>query len=79
MKGRNTQNKVSLRLDYAMINHFTKELVFNQNESISKLDYETVKLNSNYKIGRFNSYNKDFWKGYNIITPEKAIQELKID
>jgi len=79
VKGRNTQNKVSLNFDYAMINHFIKELVFNQKETLSKTEYEAVKLNTDYKIGRFNSYKKDFWKGYNIITPEKAIQELKIE
>ena len=79
VKGRNTQNKVSLHFDYGMINQSIKELVFNRKEALTKMEYDAVKLNSDYEIGRFNSYNKDFWKGYNIITPENAIQELKID
>ncbi|HIP49388.1 MAG TPA: hypothetical protein EYG92_10555 [Lutibacter sp.] len=79
VKGRNTQNKVSLRFVFSMYNTFTKEIVFNDGQSLSKAKYDAVKLNSDYKIGRFTAYNKDFWKGYKIITPEKAIQELKID
>ncbi len=79
VKGRNTQNKVSLQFVFSLQNSFTKEVVFNETKPISKADFETVQLNSEFKIGRFNSYKKDFWKGYNIIIPEKAIQELKID
>jgi len=78
VKGRNTQNKVSLQFQFSIYNDFIKEIVFNNNETITNNAYESVKLNSNYTIGRFNSYNKEFWNGYNIITPEKAIQELKI-
>lgn len=79
VSGRNTQNKVNLQLNFLMYDTAINEIIFNTRQTISNTKYEAVKLNSDYKIGRFNRYNKDFWKGYNIITPEKAIQELSVD
>ena len=79
VKGRNTQNKVSMRLDVMIKNKSTKELVFNKATTVTKSSYDAFKNQSDYTIKRFNSYDKSFWKGYPIITPENAIRELTID
>lgn len=79
VKGKNKQNEVSFQMHIAIQNYDKKEMVFTSPNSLSKETYESLKLKNDFEIGEFNAYNKQFWKGYNIITPEKAIQELKIE
>jgi hypothetical protein len=79
VSGRKTQNKLSFQMTISIHNYDKKEVVFNHIESDSKSSFESFEPKANFTTGRFNSYNKKFWQGYNIITPEKAIQELKIE
>ncbi len=79
VRGRNKQNEVSLQMTISIYSQNKKEIVFNHPQSILKATYKDFKPNIDFEIGRFNSYNKQFWSGYNILTPEKAIQELKIE
>ena len=79
ISGKNTQNKLSFQMTVSIHNYDKKEVVFNHVEKDSKTNYESYKPKADFKTGKFNSYNKKFWQGYNILTPEKAIQELKIE
>jgi hypothetical protein len=78
VKGRNTQNKVKIALDVELKDQMVKEIIFNNYNTSTKTIYSKFKNNNNFNIDRFNSYKKDFWNGYTIITPEKEIKELKL-
>jgi hypothetical protein len=79
VKGRNTQNKVSLRMIISMHNHDVKEIVFMQPKAIFESEYKDLKQKNDFKIGRFNAYDKNFWNEYNILTPKKAIRQISIE
>ncbi len=79
VKGRNTQNKVSLRMIISMHNHDVKEIVFKQPKAIFESEYKDLKQKNDFKIGRFNAYDKNFWNEYNILTPKKAIRQISIE
>jgi len=38
-----------------------------------------LKPNMSYETTHLTQYDNSFWDSYNILTPEKAIQELKIE
>jgi len=79
VKGRRKQNQVSLRFKFYSQYTSKLEMVFNNNIAINKETYQNYKPSAQkIERKRFNQYNKHFWKGYTIITPEKAIEELKI-
>lgn len=78
-KGKKRINKVLLDLNYQSTQYHTSEIVVSDIKPISKSDYESfTPVSQVQKTRRFN-YDPDFWKGYNILTPEKALQEIKIE
>ncbi len=79
VKGRRKQNQISFQMNIQIINYSTKEIVFTDSEFLPKSMFEAFKPKSDFQIKRLDSYDSSFWNGYKIITPEKAIKELKIE
>jgi len=79
VKGRRKQNEVAFQMNIQIVNESTKELVFTAPESVSQSSFENFKPDLDIEIKRVNSYDSHFWDGYNIITPEQAIKNLKIE
>lgn len=79
VKGKSRINKVEVNFDLYILNQNKFEAVFTNYSPISKSDYENFKPYPKFSQTSLNQYDTHFWDGYNILTPEKAIQELKID
>ena len=79
VKGRNKQNEVSFSMNIQIHNRTIKELVLNQVEKSSLATFESFEPENVVKTTRLSAYDTSFWNGYNILTPEKAIKELKIE
>ncbi len=78
-KGRKRINKVFLDLNYQSTQFHTSEIVVSNVKLISKSDFDSFTPVSQVQKTRRFSYDPGFWKGYNILTPEKALQEIKIE
>lgn len=78
-KGKKRINKVLLDLNYLSTQFHTSEIVVSDIKPISKSEYESFTPVSQIQKTRRFSYDPNFWKGYNILTPEKALQEIKIE
>lgn len=79
VKGRNKQNEVSFDMNIQIHNRTIKELVLTQVEKSTAAAFESFEPKNGVKTTRLNAYDTSFWNGYNILTPEKAIKELKIE
>jgi len=79
VKGRNKQNEVSFDMNIQIHNKSTKEIVLNKVNKTTQASFEAFQPKNTGQITRFNAYDTSFWNGYNILTPEKAIKELKIE
>lgn len=77
VKGRRKQNELSMKIDMAFGNRNKKEIVFFDTEIISTSDYNSATTNT-IKPVYMPRYNSEFWKGYNIIEPNKAIRDFTI-
>ena len=78
VKGRRKQNELALHLDMRVITTQKSELVIFESEDISSSDYENAKENSKVKATYMSQYDPEFWKGYTIMEPNKAIQAFKV-
>lgn len=77
VKGRRKQNELRLNLDFRMQNINKWELVVFENQLIDKSEFESFKEDKSVKATYLPSYNPEFWKGYNIMEPNRAIREFK--
>jgi hypothetical protein len=82
-KGKKRINRVEVQMNMLVRNSSKTEFVLDQREAIDKNNYTnfTQKTETNPKtnIVKLKAYDPIFWDGYNVLTPEKAIQELKIE
>ena len=82
-KGKKRINRVEVQMNMLVRNSSKTEFVLDQREAIDKNNYTnfTQKTETNPKtnIVKLKAYDPNFWDGYNVLTPEKAIQELKIE
>lgn len=76
VKGRNKQNELSGKVDLAFTNIEKNEVVVIETESLSSANFEGFTENNTMLPTYMPSYNPEFWKGYNIIEPNVAIQEF---
>ena len=79
IKGKNKQNQLDLAVNIKTYLNSKWEMVFTNPQSLSSSEFTSFKTKDDYILEEFTSYPKTFWNGYNILTPEKAIQELKIE
>lgn len=79
VKGRKKQNVVKLEFDLMLENRSKLEIVQSNLLSSSKSNFNQIEPIKDFKLVEKKTYPKGFWNGYNILTPEKAIKELKIE
>lgn len=78
VKGRRKQNELSMELDIVNFNTEKYELVVFDSELISNGEFSNSVENENVKATYLSSYNPEFWEGYNIMEPNKAIREFTV-
>lgn len=78
VRGRRKQNELSVKLDLAMGNTDKREIVVFDTDEISSAEYTSFKEKNTVTPTYMASYDPDFWKGYNIIEPNKAIREYTV-
>ncbi len=77
--GRKRQNKLKFNLNLRFLNFQKLELVQTDISSMSEGEFKQVNVSKAIELKESKTYPADFWNGYNILTPEKAIKELKIE
>lgn len=78
VKGRRKQNELKGDVHFIVRNIDKTELVVFETEAISESDFNTFKEKSLVTPTQLNQYDPEFWKGYNIIEPNKAIRDFKV-
>lgn len=76
VKGRNKQNELSMKIDAAFGNTNRYELIVFDESPINSAQLEGFKEHNNVLPTYMPTYDPEFWKGYNIIEPNKAIKEF---
>lgn len=76
VKGRNKQNELSMKIDLDFGNIDRYELIEFDETTINATAFETFKENKDILPTYMPKYDPEFWKGYNIIEPNKAIKEF---
>ncbi|MRX64140.1 carboxypeptidase-like regulatory domain-containing protein [Maribacter luteus] len=76
VKGRNKQNELFVKLDMGTIGTNKRELIVFDSKPISKSAYEAFKEKNDILPTYMPNYNPEFWQGYSIIEPNKAIREF---
>ena len=79
VRGRRKQNELRLKVDASFGNANRYELVVFEEEAISPAQFEAYKENNNVLPTYMPNYDPDFWKGHNIIEPNKAIKAFTSD
>ena len=77
VKGRRKQNELSLKVDAAFGSRNRYEMVVFDYDQINSGTFESFKENNNVLPTYLPNYDPEFWKGYDIIAPNQAIQEFK--
>lgn len=78
VKGRNKQNELSLEIDMASTGTNKHQIVIFSTEPINGPDFQAVEENNKVLPVYMPSYDPEFWKGYDIIEPNKAIKEFTL-
>ncbi|MGB5418553.1 carboxypeptidase-like regulatory domain-containing protein [Algibacter sp.] len=76
-KGRRKQNQLSSDIHFAMSNTQKTELVVFGNESISETAFNNFEETPKVEPVYLPKYDPEFWKGYNVMEPNKAIKDFK--
>ncbi len=74
VKGKNKQNEVSLKIDAAFGDRNRYELVVFDETPVNTSTYNDFKENNTVLPTYMPNYDPEFWNGYNIIEPNKAIK-----
>ncbi|WP_458628736.1 carboxypeptidase-like regulatory domain-containing protein [Winogradskyella sp. PC D3.3] len=77
VRGRRKQNELKGDLHFIVRNIEKSELIVFETNAISESDFENFKEKSLVTPTQLNQYDPEFWKGYNIIEPNKAIKDFK--
>lgn len=77
VSGRRKQNEVKGDVHFIARNIDKTELIVFETESISESDFKNFKEKSLVTPVDLAKYDPEFWKGYNIIEPNKALKEFK--
>ena len=76
VKGKNKQNELSGKMNFAFTNVEKNEVVVFESETINEASFETFKENNEVLPVYMANYDPNFWKGYNILEPNSAIKEF---
>lgn len=76
VKGRRKQNELALKVDAAFGNLNRYELVVFDEDPINSVQFESFKKNNDVLPTFMPNYDPEFWKGYDIIEPNKAVKEF---
>jgi hypothetical protein len=76
-KGRRKQNQLSSDIHFAISNIQKNELVVFENESITEAVFNNFEEKPKVNPVYLPKYDPEFWKGYNVIEPNKAIKDFK--
>jgi hypothetical protein len=75
-KGRRKQNELSLKINAAFNGLNRQELVVFDIQRINKGDYDALPEGNQVLPTYMPNYDPDFWEGYNIMEPNRAIKEF---
>ncbi|NAS14243.1 carboxypeptidase-like regulatory domain-containing protein [Poritiphilus flavus] len=78
VKGRRKQNELKLNIDFRMANTNKWELVVFENELINQSGFDNYTEDKSVRATYMAQYNPEFWEGYNIMEPNKAIREFRV-
>ena len=78
VKGRRKQNEMAFDLKLKMSSTTTNEAIFFNNEILNVKAFESYKEDVDFEIDRSTKYDPEYWNGYNIIAPEKAIRDFDV-
>jgi len=78
VRGRRKQNELKGDIHFIVRNIEKKELIVFETEAITESDFKNFKEKASVTPKHLNQYDPEFWKGYNIIEPNKAIKDFKI-
>ncbi|EPR73854.1 hypothetical protein ADIWIN_1214 [Winogradskyella psychrotolerans RS-3] len=78
VKGRRKQNELKGDIHFIVRNIEKTELIVFETNAISESDFKNFKEKSLVTPTQLNQYDPEFWKGYNIIEPNKAIKDFKV-
>lgn len=76
VKGRRKQNELFVKLDMAISGVNKHEVVIFDTQPVTTSEFENFKENNTVLPTYMPNYDPEFWKGYNIIEPNKAIREF---
>ncbi|REG89823.1 carboxypeptidase-like regulatory domain-containing protein [Winogradskyella sediminis] len=77
VKGRRKQNELKGDIHFVVRNIEKTELIVFETDAITESDFKTLTQTAFTEPTQLNQYDPEFWKGYNIIEPNKAIKEFK--
>jgi len=77
--GRKRQNKLKFNLNLKFLNYQKLELVQTDIVAVSESVFNRVNATEAFEFKESKTYPPEFWNGYSILTPEKAIKDLKIE
>lgn len=76
VKGRNRQNELYVKIDMGVTSVNKYEIVVFDSEPITSGQYASFTENNKVTVKQLKKYDPEFWKGYNIIEPNKAIRDF---
>ncbi|WP_114310770.1 carboxypeptidase-like regulatory domain-containing protein [Winogradskyella arenosi] len=77
VKGRRKQNELKGDIHFIVKNIDKTELIVFETDAITEADFKALKQTAYTEPTALDEYDPEFWKGYNIIEPNKAIKEFK--
>ncbi|WP_179333563.1 carboxypeptidase-like regulatory domain-containing protein [Winogradskyella costae] len=78
VRGRRKQNELKGDIHFIVRNIEKTELIVFETDAISESVFKNFKEKSQVTPTQLNQYDPEFWKGYNIIEPNKAIKDFKV-
>lgn len=78
VKGRRKQNEISMKVDVTVVSNDKSEIVVFDTNTLTASEYESYKEKNKVLPVYQKAYDPEFWKGYNIIEPNKAIREYMV-
>ncbi|MFD1615599.1 carboxypeptidase-like regulatory domain-containing protein [Gelatiniphilus marinus] len=77
VKGRRKQNEISTDVHFIVSNITKKELVVFENETITDTAFNNFTEKAKVTPTYLPKYDPSFWKGYNVMEPNRAIKDFK--
>ena len=78
VRGRNKQNHLKMDLDIATRQYQKYQLVIFETTPISQEAFDAIKEEPKVLPVNLTEYDPNFWEGYSIIEPNKAIKAFKV-